>query len=57
MKAYSIDLREKIVSAYERGDTSVRITVQLNTVMNLSQVKMPVNLQMPMSFVHLSTLI
>lgn len=24
MKAYSVDLREKIVNAYERGDTSVR---------------------------------
>ncbi|WP_153009673.1 hypothetical protein [Mastigocoleus testarum] len=24
MKAYSIDLREKIVQAYEQGDTSVR---------------------------------
>jgi transposase len=24
MKAYSIDLREKIVRAYEQGDTSVR---------------------------------
>ena len=24
MKAYSIDLREKIVQAYERGNTSVR---------------------------------
>ncbi len=24
MKAYSIDLREKIVQAYEKGDTSVR---------------------------------
>lgn len=24
MKAYSVDLREKIVHAYERGDTSVR---------------------------------
>ncbi|MHC5937376.1 hypothetical protein [Nostoc sp.] len=25
MKAYSIDLREKIVNAYEKGDSSVRI--------------------------------
>ncbi|WP_416666324.1 helix-turn-helix domain-containing protein [Egbenema bharatensis] len=24
MKAYSVDLREKIVNAYERGDTSIR---------------------------------
>lgn len=38
MKAYSIDLREKIVNAYERGDTSVRkVAVQFGVAKSYVQ--------------------
>lgn len=38
MKAYSVDLREKIVNAYERGDTSVRkVAVQFGVAKSYVQ--------------------
>ncbi|MEH1837955.1 MAG: IS630 transposase-related protein [Nostoc sp.] len=38
MKPYSIDLREKIVNAYERGDTSVRkVAVQFGVAKSFVQ--------------------
>jgi transposase len=38
MKPYSVDLREKIVTAYERGDTSVRkVAVQVGVAKSYVQ--------------------